>query len=254
MRNKITIDTIKKYRIFWIIPIAILALFAEPIMAQTLSLNFGQGGGSVTARLFQLIVVVTVLSIAPSILVMMTSFTRIVVVLSFLRQAIGTQTAPPNMVIIALAVFLTFFVMEPTFTKIYNDAVIPLIAQKITEEVALERAIKPMHAFMSRNVGEKEIGLFLNLANIDKATTIDTVPLRVLLPAFMISEVKRAFEIGFLIFVPFLVIDMAIASILVSMGMQLLPPAAISLPFKIIFFVMVDGWVLICGSLVQSFK
>ncbi len=232
----------------------LLLLFAEPIMAQTLSLNFGQGGGSVTARLFQLIVIVTVLSIAPSILVMMTSFTRIIVVLSFLRQAIGTPTAPPNMVIVALAVFLTFFVMEPTFTKIYNDAVQPLIQQKITEEVALERAIKPMKEFMSRNVGKKELDLFMNLSNTTNVADIDAMPLKVILPAFMISEVKRAFEIGFLIFVPFLVIDMAIASILVSMGMQLLPPAAISLPFKIIFFVMVDGWVLICGSLVQSFK
>ncbi|MDR3438519.1 flagellar type III secretion system pore protein FliP [Telmatospirillum sp.] len=225
---------------------------ANPAAAQQFTLDLGEGA-STTGRLVQLITLMTVLSLAPSILVMVTSFTRIVVVLSFLRQALGTQSAPPNMVMISLALFLTGFVMTPTLQASYEQGIQPLLANKIDEMQAFDRAVKPVHQFMMHHVREQDLQLFLNLSHTPATVAADATPLQALIPAFMISELRRAFEIGFLIYLPFLIIDMLVASVLMSMGMMMLPPATFALPFKLIFFVLVDGWYLIAGSLVQSF-
>jgi len=225
----------------------------DPAAAQDISINLGQGNGGVTERAIQLIALLTVLSIAPSILIMMTSFTRIVVVLSLLRTALGTATAPPNAVIIALALFLTGFVMAPVLQKSYDDGIKPLVANQITVEQAFERGVVPLRGFMQKNVREKDLKLFMDLSGEAPPATPDQMSLRILVPAFMISELKRAFEIGFLLFLPFLVIDLVVASVLMSMGMMMLPPVVVSLPFKLIFFVLVDGWSLVAGSLVQSY-
>ena len=211
------------------------------------------GEGAMTQRLMQIVGLVTILSLAPSILIMMTCFTRIIVVLSLLRTAIGVQQSPPNSVIVSLALFLTFFVMAPTFTDIYGNAMQPLMDQQITTEEALTRAATPLKKFMAGHTRAEDLGLFVGMARVAQPATVEEAPLQALVPAFMLSELKRAFEIGFLIFVPFLVIDMAIASILMSMGMMMLPPIVISLPFKLIFFVLVDGWRLVAGSLVASY-
>jgi len=221
--------------------------------AQSVSIDLGGGAPSSTARIVQLIVLLTVLSLAPSILVMATSFTRIVVVLSFLRSALGAQQAPPNIVLISLALFLSAFIMAPTFERIYEDAVQPLIAEEITEQQALPLAIAPMRTFMLKHVREEDLSLFLEMSGAGQLDSIEETPMKALAPAFMISELRRAFEIGFLLFIPFLVIDMLVASVLMSMGMMMLPPVMISLPFKLIFFVLVDGWRLVAGSLVQSY-
>ena len=227
---------------------------AGPASAQDISINLGgAGGGGVTERAIQLIALLTVLSIAPSILIMMTSFTRIVVVLSLLRTAMGTATAPPNSVIIALAMFLTAFVMGPVLQKSYDEGIRPLIANQITVEEALQRASGPLRGFMEKNVREKDLKLFMDLSGEPPPATPEEMSLRILVPAFMISELKRAFEIGFLLFLPFLIIDLVVASVLMSMGMMMLPPVVVSLPFKLIFFVLVDGWSLVAGSLVQSY-
>jgi flagellar biosynthetic protein FliP len=184
---------------------------------------------------------------------MVTSFTRIVIVLTLLRTAIGRQAAPPNSVVVSLALFLTAFVMGPAFQTAYTQAVQPLIAGQMQPAEAFEKGVVPFRAFMLKNVREKDLGLFMDLAKEAPPPTPDAVSLRILIPAFMISELRRAFEIGFLLFVPFLVIDLVIASVLMSMGMMMLPPAVIAMPFKLIFFVLVDGWSLVAGSLVQSF-
>ena len=220
--------------------------------AQDISINFGQGGG-LTERVLQLIALLTVLSLAPSILVMVTSFTRIVVVLSLLRTALGTATAPPNAVLISLAMFLTAFVMWPTFVTAYDAGVRPLLANEITPEQAFERASDPFRVFMMKNVRDKDLKLFQDLSGQPVPDKPEDMSLRVLVPSFMISELKRAFEIGFLLFLPFLIIDLVVASVLMSMGMMMLPPVVVSLPFKLIFFVLVDGWSLVAGSLVQSY-
>ena len=203
--------------------------------------------------MIQLIALVTVLSLAPSILVMVTSFTRIVVVLSLLRTALGTATAPPNSVIISLALFLTAFVMGPVFQTAYEAGVRPLMAGEIDAEQAFGRSAEPFQAFMMKNVRDKDLKLFLDLSRAPRPEKVEDVPLRIVVPAFMISELKRAFEIGFLLFLPFLIIDLVVASVLMSMGMMMLPPVVVSLPFKLIFFVLVDGWNLVAGSLVQSY-
>jgi len=237
---------------------AVLALLtitlvsATPAAAQDISINFGQGAG-LTERVIQLVALLTVISLAPSILVMMTSFTRIVVVLSLLRTALGTATAPPNAVIVSLALFLTAFVMGPALQQAYDAGMRPLINNEITVEQAFERSSEPLRAFMLKNVREKDLQLFLNLSSDKRPEKVEDLPLRVLVPAFMISELRRAFEIGFLLFLPFLIIDLVIASVLMSMGMMMLPPVVVSLPFKLIFFVLVDGWSLVAGSLVQSY-
>ncbi|MCC7259822.1 MAG: flagellar type III secretion system pore protein FliP [Alphaproteobacteria bacterium] len=210
-------------------------------------------GGSTAQRMIQIIALITVLSLAPSILVMMTSFTRIIVVLSFLRSALGIQQTPPNSVMVGLALFLTAFVMAPTFEKAYNDGLKPYMEETITEEAAFDKTMTPFKLFMLRHVREKDLQLFADMAHIEKLESPEATPLKVLIPAFMISELRRAFEIGFLIFIPFLIIDMLVASTLMSMGMMMLPPVLISLPFKIIFFVIIDGWYMLAGSLVRSF-
>jgi flagellar biosynthetic protein FliP len=223
-----------------------------PASAQDISINFGQGAG-LTERVIQLIALLTVLSLAPSILVMVTSFTRIVVVLSLLRTALGTATAPPNSVIISLALFLTGFVMAPVLQNAYDLGVRPLINNEIGVDQAFERASDPLRGFMLKNVRDKDLQLFMDMSREARPDRPEDTSLRVLVPAFMISELKRAFEIGFLLFLPFLVIDLVVASVLMSMGMMMLPPVVVSLPFKLIFFVLVDGWNLVAGSLVQSY-
>jgi flagellar biosynthesis protein FliP len=238
--------------------VAALLFTATPLAAQDISINFGggaagAGGGGLNERIIQLIALLTLLSLAPSILVMMTSFTRIVVVLSLLRTALGTATAPPNSVIISLALFLTAFVMAPVLTKAYDAGVKPLVANEITVNEALDRASVPMRGFMEKNVRDKDLQLFMDMSGEAPPKEPADISMRVLVPAFMISELKRAFEIGFLLFLPFLIIDLVVASVLMSMGMMMLPPVVVSLPFKLIFFVLVDGWTLVAGSLIQSY-
>jgi flagellar biosynthetic protein FliP len=236
------------------------------------SINLDVGDPSVTGRIVQIVLLLTVLSVAPSILMMVTSFTRIVVVLSLLRSALGLQQSPPNAVLIGLSLFLTAYIMGPTLEASWRDGVQPLIDNQITEEQGFERASEPIRAFMVSHVREKDLQLFIELGKpADDAPSgaaiaapgaapeagadakADAAPLRALVPAFMLSELRRAFEIGFLLFLPFLIIDMVIAAILTSMGMMMLPPLVVSLPFKLIFFVLVDGWWLVCGSLVRSY-
>jgi len=234
-----------------------IILGALPAAAQEISINLGQGagagGGGLTERVIQLVAFITVLSLAPSILVMMTSFTRIVVVLSLLRTALGTATAPPNAVIVALALFLTAFVMGPALQNAYDTGIKPLVNNEISVEQAFARSSVPLKAFMQKNVREKDLALFADLSREPRPESPEQISLRILVPAFMISELKRAFEIGFLLFLPFLIIDLVVASVLMSMGMMMLPPVVVSLPFKLIFFVLVDGWSLVAGSLVQSY-
>ncbi|MEB3703143.1 Flagellar type III secretion system pore protein FliP [Candidatus Bealeia paramacronuclearis] len=224
----------------------------DPLCAQSISLDLGEGP-SVTTRFIQLLALTSILALAPSILVMTTSFTRIVVVFSFLRNALGLQQSPPNTVIISLALFLTAFIMGPTLEKAYESGVKPYMAEEITEEEAWEKSVGPIQEFMLKHVREKDLGLFMDIAKVPSVNKASELPLKVLVPAFMISELKRAFEIGFLLFIPFLIIDMVVASVLMSMGMMMLPPVTISLPFKIIFFVLIDGWHLVAGSLIQSY-
>ena len=231
---------------------AAITAWSTPALAQEISVNFAQGSG-LTERVLQMIALLTVLSLAPSILVMMTSFTRIVVVLSLLRTALGTATAPPNSVIVSLALFLTAFVMGPALQTAYDNGVRPLIANQITAEQAFERGSQPLRAFMEKNVRPQDLKLFIDMAHQPEPANPQELSLRVLVPAFMISELKRAFEIGFLLFLPFLIIDLVVASVLMSMGMMMLPPVVVSLPFKLIFFVLVDGCSLVEGSLIQSY-
>ncbi len=233
--------------------IAGLLAGSEPAVAQTLTLDMGEGGGTATARIIQLVALITVLSLAPSLLIMVTSFTRIVIVLSFVRTALGTQQTPPNQVLVSLALFLTAFIMMPTFEASYDQGVRPLIAGEIDEFEAFERTMGPIRTFMTRQVREQDVALFVDMAGIPDQEVRAEIPMRVLIPAFMISELRRAFEIGFLIFVPFLIIDMVVASVLMALGMMMLPPIIIALPFKIIFFVLVDGWFMVVGSLMRSF-
>ena len=231
---------------------ALLALLfiAEPALAQSLNLNLGEG--SLSGRAIQLVLLITVLSLAPGILMTVTSFTRFIVVLSLLRTGLGTQGAPPNAVLISLAMFLSFFVMAPTFEQAWEQGVKPLTEQTITEDEAFARSAAPFRTFMLKHVREEDLRMFVDLSGREIARRTET-PFTVLAPAFMISELRRAFEIGFLLFLPFLIIDLVVAAILMAMGMMMLPPVTISLPFKLIFFVLVDGWHLVAGSLVKSF-
>jgi flagellar biosynthetic protein FliP len=233
--------------------ILLLLSMSAPVMAQQVTIDLGGDGGGFTERLIQLVALITILSVAPSILIMVTSFVRIVVVLSLLRTAIGIQQSPPNSVIISLALFLTAFIMAPTFEKAYNEGIAPLMEEKIEMGEAFTKTTAPLSAFMLKHVRESDLELFFNLAKVKPPAQAADTPLRILIPAFLISELRRAFEIGFLLFIPFLIIDMVIASLLMAMGMMMLPPVTISLPFKLIFFVLVDGWALVAGSLVQSY-
>lgn len=220
----------------------------------SLSLSFSKSQKpSDMVSVLRMLMILTVLSIAPSILIMMTSFTRIVVVLSFIRQALGTQQMPPNQLIVGLALFLSFYVMAPTWKVISSRAVEPFLDEKINQSVALERAEAPLREFMLNQTREKDLELFLSLSKEPKPKTKADLPIYVLVPAFIISELKTAFQIGFMLYLPFLVLDMVVASVLMAMGMMMLPPVMISLPFKLLLFVLVDGWELVVGSLVKSF-
>jgi flagellar biosynthesis protein FliP len=234
-----------------------LALFNSEALAQSFTLDFGDpnvgGPESTTSRIIQLVALTTVLSLAPSIMLMVTSFTRLIIVFSFLRTAMGTQQAPPNQVVVSLALFLTFFIMMPTFNQAYDQGLKPYMDGDLEEIAAFEKTVLPFQRFMMQHVRDKDLDLFLGIAKEDGTLRGDDVPLKALIPAFMISEIRKAFEIGFLLFIPFLVIDMIVASVLMSMGMMMLPPIIIALPFKIIFFVLVDGWYMLVGSMVKSF-
>ncbi|OEJ68709.1 flagellar type III secretion system pore protein FliP [Magnetovibrio blakemorei] len=257
LSRKLSAPLIKSLLLLTIFTVALatlVSLTTFDAFAQSVTLDMGPSpGASTTGRIIQLVLLMTVLTLAPSILIMMTSFTRIVVVLSFLRNALGTQQTPPNQVLISLALFMTLFIMMPTFQTTYDEALQPLIDGSIDETQAFNRALVPFETFMMKHVREQDLGLFVDLAGLKAEQVAQNMPMRVLIPAFMISELRRAFEIGFLVFVPFLIIDMVVASVLMSMGMMMLPPVMIALPFKIIFFVLVDGWYMIVGSLVRSY-
>jgi flagellar biosynthetic protein FliP len=211
------------------------------------------GGGQSYSLSLQTLLLLTSLSFLPAALMMMTSFTRIIIVLSLLRQALGTQTAPPNQVLVGLALFLTLFVMGPVFDKIYADAYQPLSENKITMQQALDKGVAPLKSFMMKQTRQSDLALYVKLSNGPQLQGPEDVPLRVLIPAFITSELKTAFQISFAIFIPFLIIDMVVASVLMSMGMMMMSPAIVSLPFKLMLFVLVDGWQLLIGSLAQSF-
>lgn len=233
---------------------AILLLVPGLAAAQSINFDLGNGGGSATARLIQLTALITLLSLAPSLLVMVTGFTRIVIVLSLLRGAIGAQGTPPNVVLIGLAMFLTYFVMQPVLDQAWTSGLLPMTEGRIGELEGMQIAAEPFRKFMADNVKPDDLQLFLDLAHLPAPAEIGTTPWRALIPGFLVGELRRAFEIGFLLYLPFLVIDMVVASVLMSLGMMMLPPNVVSLPFKLIFFVLVDGWRLVCGSLVQSFS
>jgi flagellar biosynthetic protein FliP len=230
------------------------AAFGAGVPLPTLQIGVGQtdNPGQVSV-LLQIVALLTVLSLAPAILILMTSFTRLAVAFSFLRQALGTHQMPPNQVMIGLALFLTFFIMMPVWHQVNDKAIKPYLNEEISQAEALEAAMRPVRQFMFRNTRKKDLALFVNMAKLDKPNTPQDVPSSVLIPAFVVSELKTAFIIGFVLYVPFLVIDMVVASVLLSMGMMMLPPIMISLPFKLILFVLMDGWHLVVGSLVKSF-
>ena len=240
-----------------------LALALLPLTGQVLAQSAGLpaltstpagGGGTTYSLTIQTLLLLTAMTFIPAAILMMTSFTRIVIVLSLLRHAMGTQTAPPNQIIVGLALFLTFFIMSPTIDRIYSEAYVPLAENRIDIMQAGERAAVPLRAFMLKQTREADIALFAGIARIDKIEKPEDVPFRILVPSFVISELKTAFQIGFILFIPFLVIDMVVASILMSMGMMMMSPIMVALPFKLMLFVLVDGWHLIIGSLVQSFN
>jgi flagellar biosynthetic protein FliP len=240
----------------------VLLLLPGAALAQTINLQdlIPEGQGSTSARILQLIALLSVLSIAPGLLVTVTCFTRFIIALSFLRSGIGLPSTPSNIVLISLALFMTFFVMAPVFDRMWTEGVQPLMENRINEREAYQRMTRPLREFMQANVREKDIQLFESISNSrtppatpDASGAPVEVDMRVLVPAFMISELRRGFEIGFLIILPFLVIDLIVATLVMSMGMMMLPPTAISLPFKILFFVLIDGWNLLVGGLVRSF-
>ncbi|MBE0491049.1 MAG: flagellar type III secretion system pore protein FliP [Sulfurospirillum sp.] len=226
---------------------------ADPIPTVNLSLSAPDTPQQLVTSL-NLLVILTILVLAPSIVFVMTSFLRLIIVFSFLRQALGTQQMPPNQLLVSLALILTFFIMEPVANKSYDEAIKPYLAEQIGYEEAFEKGVLPFKTFMIRNTREKDLALFFRIRKLENPKNIQDVPLTVAMPAFMISELKTAFQIGFLLYLPFLVIDMVVASVLMSMGMMMLPPVMISLPFKLLIFVLVDGWNLLVGNLVDSFR
>jgi flagellar biosynthetic protein FliP len=236
---------------------AIFALWASDLLAQMpkieLSLGKSEAPDDIVPAL-RIIVMLTILSVAPAILLMMTSFTRILIVLSFVRQALGTQTMPPNQVILGLTLFLTFFTMAPVWRQIDQTALTPYLNQSITQTQAIDASIAPVKAFMLEETRQDDLALFYNIAKLPKPDDKSQVEMTTLMPAFMISELKTAFQMGFLIYIPFLIVDMVISSILMAMGMMMLPPTVVSLPFKLVLFVLVDGWSLIVSSIVRSFQ
>ena len=248
-----------KNRLF-LIPLAVLLLLAataqaEPLPIPNVSLSIGGGADqSKASTAVQLVLMLTVLSLAPAILLMVTSFTRIIIVLSLLRHALSTQSMPPNQILVGLAMFLTFFIMAPTWQRVNVEALQPYYESRISGSEAMDVASKPLKEFMLKQTREKDIALFIKISGSKRPETAADVPMTALIPAFVISEMKTAFQIGFIIYLPFFVIDMVVSSVLLSMGMMMLPPIMISLPFKLLLFVLVDGWYLIVGSIVQSFK
>ena len=243
---------------FSVLTLALAAWLVAAGTAQAQTIDLGglipDGEASTTGRIVQLILLLTVLSIAPGIMIMVTSFTRIVVALSFLRSGMGLQSTPANLVLISLALFMTFYVMAPTFDRAWQDGIQPLLQNEISEEEAFERTVEPFREFMLTHVREQDLAMFVELAEESFGTSqAEEVELRVLIPAFMISELRRGFEIGFIIALPFLVIDIMVATIVMSMGMMMMPPTVIALPFKILFFILIDGWNLLVGGLIRSF-
>ena len=227
---------------------------AAAVMAPTLSLGVKDAASpSEVSTALQVLFVLTILTVAPSILLMTTAFTRIIIVLGFVRQAMGTQSTPPNQILLGLALFLTFFIMAPTFNTINTEALQPYMTEKITQQQAMQRSVEVMRNFMFSQVQESELQLFIDITKEEQPAEKKDLSSMILIPAFMLSELKRAFQMGFMIYIPFLVIDMLVASVLMSMGMMMLPPIVISLPFKLLLFVLVDGWQLVVGSLMKSF-
>lgn len=248
----------KSKRLVSFVAILLLSMFAAQIASAEplpdISINIGGGDEPAGTSALSLLLIITVLSVAPAILVLMTSFTRIVIVLGFVRTSLGTQQMPPNQVLIGLAMFLTFFIMAPTFGQVNDVALQPYLKGEISQTEAFEKAAVPMKKFMFSHTREKDLLLFMNYTQTEKPTNYEDIPITVLIPAYAVSELKTAFQMGFMIFIPFLVIDMIVASTLMAMGMMMLPPIMISLPFKILLFVLVDGWYLIVKSLLLSFN
>lgn len=241
-----------------LIAVFLFALFVGNAHAQVTLPNISLGLKSTSnpqeiVSAIKILIILTILTLAPAILIMMTAFTRIIIVLSFVRQALGTQQMPPNQLLVGLALFLTMFIMSPFFNKINSDAIQPFLNNQIGQEEAMEKALTPLRAFMFHQTRSTDLELFVKLSKTPAPKTRADVPTAVLIPAFVISELKTAFQIGFIIYLPFLVIDMVAASVLMAMGMMMLPPVVISLPFKIMLFILVDGWTLLVGSLVKSF-
>jgi len=229
--------------------------FAAGIDLPTLHLNLDDAKGpQQISGVLQIIFLLTVLSIAPAILIMMTSFTRLAIVLSFLRHALGTQQSPPNQIVAGLALFLTFFIMQPVWQKIHQEAIIPYQQQKITGEEMIDRGIVPLKEFMLKHTHKNDLALFVSISKQEQPQNADALSITTVIPAFVISEITTAFQIGFMLYIPFIILDMVVSSILLSMGMMMLPPVMISLPFKLMLFVLVDGWNLLIGSLVKSFQ
>jgi flagellar biosynthesis protein FliP len=239
-------------RLLSFLPLLLLAPAAHAQLPGLVSHALPNGGQSWSLPV-QTLVFITSLTFIPAVLLMMTSFTRIIIVFGLLRNALGTPSAPPNQVMLGLALFLTFFIMAPTFDKIYDDAYLPFSQDKISMDVALEKGAQPLRDFMLRQTREADLALFARLANTPPIAGPEAVPMRILLPAYVTSELKTAFQIGFTVFIPFLIIDLVVASVLMALGMMMVPPATISLPFKLMLFVLVDGWQLLVGSLAQSF-
>lgn len=240
---------IAAFLVYFVLPVS-----AEPLQIPNINLQVGTGKDNQDlSQVLQLIILLTVLTLAPAILILLTSFTRIVVVLSFVRSSLGTQQMPPNQILIGLALFLTFFVMAPTLQEVNREALQPYMKGQITQQQFFKRGMEPMRAFMIKQTREKDMALFVKMSKIERPRNFDDIPNYVLIPSFVISELKTAFQIGFIIFIPFLVIDMIVASVLMSMGMMMLPPMMISLPIKILLFVLVDGWNLVIHSLMMSF-
>ncbi|MFD1343544.1 flagellar type III secretion system pore protein FliP [Litorisediminicola beolgyonensis] len=239
---------------FWAVALALLALalFAGPADAQQVTLDFG-GDSSLTATSLSLIALITVLSLAPGLAIMVTCFPFMVTVLAILRQAVGLQQSPPSMLIVSLALFLTYFVMEPVFTRAYEDGIAPLLAEEVEIEAALPAALEPFRGFMAGRADPATYAALADLRPDVDPGLAPGAPLSVLIPSFLLSEIARAFQVGFLIFLPFLIIDLVVAAVLMSMGMMMVPPAIVSLPFKLAFFVLADGWTLLAGSLVRSY-
>lgn len=241
-------------KIFFFLFFSVATLLSAP-QIPTVNLSFGAPNEPTElVNTLNIVIVMTLLVLAPSLVLVMTSFTRIVVIFAFLRTAIGTQQSPPTQVIVSLSLILTFFIMEPTAKKAYDEGIKPYIAKQISYDVAFERGLKPFKDFMLNNTREKDLALFYRVRNLPNPESVDDVPITTLIPAFIISELKTAFQIGFLLYLPFLVIDMIVSSILMAMGMMMLPPVMISLPFKLLIFVLVDGFNLLVGNIVNGFK